>query len=242
MKSFDVGERVVFQHDGVRGRGRVTQCLPKKRRIVSDTGRRLTLPLASLTKSKDSVLILEGRLNPNLRSRREYGPAIKQLLSAAYPFEVLHEKVHTREDLRRFIQKDGRSVHNRIIHIICHGGASRPGSACLHLTFDEVELMAHLDIFAGLEGKILIFSCCEVGKDQHTLQAIKAASGAAVIVAYRKSVLDPYTVLAELLLYELVLNGGKKPESAVTAVAASLYDLGVQACDGQIKKPVMVYA
>jgi len=64
------GDRVVFKVDGESHRGRVTQVLRATRRIVTDSGRRLIVPVVRLRRSPDRVLILEGRLDRSLRSSR----------------------------------------------------------------------------------------------------------------------------------------------------------------------------
>ncbi|MCX7013677.1 MAG: hypothetical protein NTW86_14170 [Candidatus Sumerlaeota bacterium] len=118
---------------------------------------------------------------------------MQQRLSA-YGAEVLHERVHTVEDVRRFLRKEGRDAATRFIHIMGHGSDdSGVGKATLYLTFERLKLGEQPAIFEGLEGKVIIFSCCEVGADRKVLEKIKKASGAAGVIAYRTVVSDWYT-------------------------------------------------
>ena len=111
MATFDVNDRVIFTFNGVRHRGKVTRVEPKKRRVVTDSGQRLVVPVRRLKHSPDRALILETRLDRNLRSRT-YGPMMQQWLSALN-VEALYERVHTVRDIRQFLQRDGRNAATR---------------------------------------------------------------------------------------------------------------------------------
>jgi hypothetical protein len=240
VKRFEVDDRVVFEAEGERHRGRVTAVLRGKRRVVCDTGRRLTVPVGRLRRSPDRVLILEGRLDRSLRSRRHLAPMLRRWLSA-YGVEVLHERVHTAEALRQFLAREGRNVRTRFVHVISHAAPrERDENPELHLTFEAVDLLEDADLFQGLAGKILIFSCCDVGGDARCMRTIKSRSEAAAVIGYRVSVEDSYTNLHEALLYDRLLRTPLSARTVVRDVGRSLYELGIRPEDVHIKKSALV--
>ncbi len=96
---------------------------------------------------------------------------LQQWLSA-YRVEALYERGHSIADLERFLRREGRDVGTRFIYITCHGEDLRGcGTAKLLLTFEKVDLVKDCKIFEGLDGKVLIFSCYEVGNDQPLVAA-----------------------------------------------------------------------
>ena len=238
MKKFTQGERVIFEHKDKTHTGRVTALLPKRRRVVSDTGELASVPLGALRRAPDRVLMLEARLDNALRaSKRIYGPMVKQWLEAYNGVEVLYERVHTVEDFRRFLHRDGRKTGTRFIHYNGHGQTLETKGAVLRLTFEDLDLREDIDVFEGLDGKVLIFSCCEVGANRQVMEHIKEASNAAAVIAYRTEVLDTYTNLAEALLYDR-LFAGMKPQTAVNTVADGLHAMGIRTKG--TRKPVLV--
>ncbi len=152
--------------------------------------------------------------------------------------EALYERIHTVEGMRRFLQREGKNVATRFVHIMAHGSHER--RARLHLTFEKLDLRERADVFAHLKGKVIIFSCCHVGADTAAMQAVKEASGAAAIVAYRADVYDSYTNLAEALIYDRLLSTRMSPHRAVAQVHQMLSDAGVRATDHPVKKPVLL--
>jgi hypothetical protein len=237
---FTIDERVIFSEGGVRHRGRVTAILPRRRKVVTDSGKRFDVPVGRLRPSPDRVLILESRLDRNLRSRRFYGEMMQRWLSA-YRVEALLERVHTTEDMRRFLQSEGRNIATRFIYISAHGrDHPRQGEASLHLTFDTVDLMKEADMFEGLRGKVIIFSSCGIGADQRVMQRIKDVSAAAAVIGYRKEVFDTYTLLAETLLFDRMIQTRMHATRAVDTVVTALHALGVEHGGGRVMKPVMV--
>ena len=245
MAKFQKGERVIFaDDDGNKHRGKITDVLPKKKRakVVTDTNQRLEVPVRRIRPSPDKVLILEARLDRNLKSRRLYGDMFRQWLSA-YNVETLYERVHTVEDVRRFLAREGRDVSTLVIHVMCHG-EDLPGRrrARLCLTLYKLDLVKDKNVFENLEGKIVIFSCCEIGDDIKAMEEIKQISQASAIISYRKSVLDSYTNLTEVLLYDRLINTRKHPRIIVDQIQKLLRDLGVRFTDINEKasKPVLV--
>ncbi len=240
MLKFPLNERVIFHREGMRHRGRVTRVEQKVRRVVTDSGKRFVVPVSQLRPSPDRALILETRLDRSLRSGRMYGPMMQQWLSA-FDVEALYERVHTIEALRRFLSREGQNVATRFIHIIGHGKTDENGhKAAIHLTFAKLDLRQEAEIFKGLDGKVIIFSCCEIGADYRVLQHLKEVSGASAVIAYRISVNDWYTNVAEGLLYERLLNTAFTPQTCVRLVSEAMAHLGTRVGDVVTRKPVLV--
>lgn len=240
MRKFGRGSRVILTVDGRKHRGRVTRELSGKRGVVTDSGKRVTVSVKKLRRSPDRVLLLETRLDRNLKSDRSYGPMMKQWLSA-YEIDVLYERVHTVESLRRFLQREGARVETRFIHIMGHG-TDEPGegTATLNLTFENLDLVKRADVFEGLKGKVIIFSCCEIGGDRSAMEAIKKASSAKAIIAYRKWVYDSQTNLCEVLLYDRLIDSTMSPKQIVDSVGQALKDLGIRVGPKGTRKNVLV--
>jgi len=165
---------------------------------------------------------------------------MQQWLSALN-VEALYERVHTVQDIRQFLQRDGRNAATRFVHIMGHGTDDPgPGNATIHLTFESLRLGEEADIFQGLNGKIIIFSCCEIGADLRVLETVKEASGASGVIAYRIAVDDWYTNVAEGLLYERLINTTCTPQTAVRLVSDAMKCLGAKVAGIVTRKPVLV--
>jgi len=167
-----------------------------------------------------------------------YGPMMKQWLEAYENVEVLYEKVHTIADMRHFLRREGRKPGTRFIHYMGHGNNWGGKRAELELTFEKLDLLKESDVFEGLNGKILLFSCCEVGSNTKVLETIKQVSNASIVIAYRNAVSDHFTNLAEAFLYDRVI-AGLKPAIAVEQVSNILHESGIKS-DNE-RKPVLVY-
>ena len=90
----------------------------------------------------------------------------------AYDVRALCERMHTVDSLRRFLRREGTSVATRFVHIMGHGTHEGPlGTATLDLTFGKLDVAGQADVFAGLTGKVIIFSCCDVGGDRRAMAA-----------------------------------------------------------------------
>jgi hypothetical protein len=240
MGKFDVGSRVMVKSNGKKYRGKVTEALPKKRRVVTDCGKRMEVSLRNLKQSPDRVLILETQMDRKIESKRVYGPMLQQWLGA-YGVQAICERIHTLEDLRLFLKREGSNPATRYIHIMGHGSDERGvGNAIFYMTFAKLDLLENLDIFEGLDGKVLILSCCLVGNDRTVMERIKKVSGAAAVIAYRTEVKDHYTNLCEALLYDRLITTNYSPRKVVDMVGQALNDLGVKVDDCLVRKPVLV--
>ncbi len=245
MPTFPENESVLFKRGTQWHRGRVTAVVGRSRRVVTPSGKRHTVAVGDLRPARDRVLILETRLDRNLKkSKRIYGPMMQQWLQAMN-VDVLYERVHTLDDLRQFLRVEGKNVATRVIHFMGHGRKDLgKGNVSLLLTFGKINLgdPEHLEIFRGLKDKILLFSCCEAGADPQAMEAVRNASGAAAVIAYRKEIYDWYTNLAEGMLYERLMHSRLKPKTIVKRVIAAMEQLGIrlEGMDAVARKPVLV--
>ena len=114
-----------------------------------------------------------------------------------------------------------------------------PGNATTTLTFESLRL-GKRRIFQGLNVKIIIFSCCEIGADLRVLETVIEASGASGVIAYRIAVDDWYTNVAEGLLYERLINTTCTPQTAVRLVSDAMKCLGAKVAGIVTRKPVLV--
>lgn len=240
VANFDVGDRVIFKYRGERHRGKVTQVMPRWRSIVTDTGRKMKVPVGRLRYAQDRVLVLEARLDNDIRSPRSYARMIVRWLSA-YGVAVYHERVHTRDDLGYFLKRAARQDATRFIEIIAHGAEPEEDLGYrLKLTFESVDLREDAGLFAGLNGKVILFSCCNLGSDRIAMERIKEASGATAVIAYRVPVEDYYANLHDALIYDRLLTTHQTPRVAAEKVAEALYGLGLKPTGRVVRKSALV--
>lgn len=95
------------------------------------------------------------------------------------------------------------------------------------LTFESLDLRECAEIFAGLEGKLLIFSCCQIGSDKVAMRYLLRRSNAAAIITYDRDIDDVYSFLSEALVYSRLLDSDLGLSRAVRKVRSALRQLGV---------------
>jgi hypothetical protein len=100
---FGKGERVSFFDSGEKVFGRVTSVKGWRRTIVTDSNNRVEKSARALRPARDEVLVLESRLDYDLKSKRHSGTFLREFLEA-YGINVLYEKVHSKRDLEGFLQ------------------------------------------------------------------------------------------------------------------------------------------
>ena len=221
---FDRATRVTFRDDEKQKRtGRVTAVKPQKRRVKTDDGRLLVVPVRRLKPAKDEVLLLETRLDHNLRSRRGDGRFFEEFF-ATHGIPCLYERVHSKDELRYFLSWARRTSSNvRWVHYLGHGNLREGRGKCeLNLTAGQLLLPEDADVFAGLSGKTLILSCCCVGGCPGAVEQLRQVSGAEAVFAYNGEVYDEQTRMGDTALYELMLN---EPWLKPTTVAKRVNDI-----------------
>ena len=217
---FEKGDRVIIRWDGTRLGGRVSRAItPRRYRVVTDQNRRLEVPRRQLTRGRDDVLILETRLDTALHSRRHQGTFLREFLST-YGVSTLYERVHTKRDLEHFLGMAKRTPNIPYIHFVAHGSVK--GRSRLRLTFEDLDLRREAGIFKGLDGKLLIFSSCDIGADHAAMERILDLSRARAIIGYTKEIDDAYSYLAESLLYGLIFDSLLSPKEIVKRVRVAL--------------------
>ncbi|MCZ7645459.1 MAG: hypothetical protein M5U26_09275 [Planctomycetota bacterium] len=223
-RDFQIGERVILRRKRERVGARVTKVERCLRRIVTDMGERRIVHARQLNyPTRETFLMLESRLDRSLYSSRGQGEFIRELLHG-YGARLLYERVHSKDDLRRFLRAEGRRPTVRMVHFCGHG--HREGT--FSLTFDEVDLTQDVELFRGMRGKILLFSSCEIGSLGETLQALVREVELAGIIAYRTEVEDTFANLADAMIYDRLLSTGASPRQAVRQVNAALKALGAR--------------
>lgn len=217
---FERGTRIVVRRDGRRLGGRISRALsPWRYRVVTDQNRRLEVLRRELTRGRNDVLILETRLDAALHSRRHSGTFLREFLDT-YGVSALYERVHTKRDLERFLSLARRTPNIPYIHFVAHGSVKERSR--LRLTFEDVDLHREAGIFRELDGKILIFSSCDIGGDREAMERILGFSRARAIIAYTKEIEDAYSYLAESLMYGLIFDSLLSPAKVVKRVGSAL--------------------
>lgn len=224
VRHFDVGERVVLRLKRKTIGARVTQVVRRKRRVITDLGERKIVSTRSLWYPNERFLMLETRLDRSLRSSRGQGAFIKELLSA-YGAKLLYERVHTKEGLRSFLQKEGRQANVRMIHFAGHGHG-RKGT--ISLTFEEVRLLELEPLFRGLNGKVVLFSSCEIGRCRKQMERLVKTNQLAGIIAYRTEVEDSFANMADAMVYDRLILSSDPPRKIVRQVNAALKALSMK--------------
>ena len=223
---FERGARIVVRRDGRRLGGRISRVLsPWRYRVVTDQNRRLEALRRELTRGRNDVLILETRLDAALHSRRHSGTFLREFLDT-YGVSALYERVHTKRDLERFLSLARRTPNIPYIHFVAHGSVKERSR--LRLTFEDVDLHREAGIFRELDGKILIFSSCDIGGDRQAMERILGFSRARAIIAYTKEIEDAYSYLAESLMYGLIFDSLLSPEKVVKRVGSALRQIRVR--------------
>jgi hypothetical protein len=198
--------------------------------VVTDDNRRFLLPVDQLQAPPRDVLLLESRLDNRLSSPRQQGAFLQHLFQVQrYPGQVLYERVHSKADFAAFLKTARRRRGVRYIHYAGHGECSPDGKRVeLVLTHDCIDLSSADDraVFAKLNYKVLVFSCCEIGQAGAVMQRL-ADESKATVICYRQPVSDAYANTAEMLLYDLFQTSGRSPRDVVRNVSRALVQMGV---------------
>lgn len=156
--------------------------------------------------AKIRVLLLETQLPARLTfSTRRQIPFMEELLRPFTGLELIPERVHSRSDLKKFLNVARRNPRIRVVHIVSHGEYS-PKRPVIVLTGDEKINLADREgrnLFRGLHGKVLLFSCCEIGGNDELMRALLKISRAKAIFSYTDTVTDRQALITEALFYHL---------------------------------------
>lgn len=238
---FKKGDRVIVRWDGRRLGGRVSRVLsPWRYRVVTDQNRRLEVSRRQLARGRDDVLILETRLDPALHSRRQSGKFLREFLDS-YGVATLYERVHTKKALEHFLDRAKRNPNIPYIHFVAHGSVK--GRSRLRLTIEDVDLVREAGIFKGLDGKLLIFSSCDIGADRAAMERILEFSRARAIIGYTKEIDDAYSYLAESLMYGLIFDSQLSPRDVVQRVRGALRQIRLRRTTSarEVHSPLVCY-
>lgn len=159
------------------------------------------------------VLILETDLDRSLNSSRSQIPFMRGLFCTFPGVELVTKQVHSRADLVKFLDEARSQRVIEVIHLIAHGLQSAT-QATVILTKDEpVDLRQpeNRQLFRGFRNRVLIFSCCQLGRDAELMRRLLRLSGARAVFSYTDDVKDRQAYLTEALLYHLLFRRDGKP-------------------------------
>ena len=151
------------------------------------------------------VLLLETQLPARLASSsRRQIPFMEELLRPFQGLELIPERIHSRSDLKKFLDLARRDPRIRVVHIVSHGKYSTKRPVIILTGDEKINLAAEgRTLFKGLRGKVILFSCCEVGGNAELMRVLLKASGAKAIFSYTDTVTDRQALITEALFYHL---------------------------------------
>lgn len=123
-------------------------------------------------------------------------------------------QVHSKSDLLKFLDV-ARTEKFSAVHIVGHGKISKT-KCSLGLTMNEkIDLTKEENqkLFKNLGGRIIFFSCCQIGADVNVMQKILKMSDARAIFSYSGDVEDHQAFLIESLFYHLTIGNFTIPEN-----------------------------
>lgn len=101
-------------------------------------------------------------------------------------------------------------------------------------------------LFRGLHGKVLLFSCCEVGDNDELMRALLKASGAKALFSYTDNVTDSQALIIEALFYHLAHRDLGKRDLAPTLerigeqLRFALHFLGIDRNRNSLTTPLLL--
>src|SRR2546425_4391082 len=163
-------------------------------------------PKSAQRKTKLRVLLLETHLPARFSpTSRQQIPFMQELFGNFRGIELIPRQVHSRADLKKFLDYARRDRTIRALHIVSHGEYSlrRP---VIILTGDEKVNLADRQgraLFRRLNTEVIFFSCCELGRNEKLMQELLKISGADAIFSYTDTVKDYQSVIIEAIFSHL---------------------------------------
>ena len=122
-------------------------------------------------------------------------------------FSIETREVYTKSDLRRELKRLRDANKNPslagfdMVHFIGHGSSDGIG-----LTYERVEMdkPSAREMFKDIKVQCLLYSCCDMGKNQTLLDQICVTSKSELTLAYRVRLEHPHAFLIDSLVYHLV--------------------------------------
>ncbi|GAB4298907.1 MAG: hypothetical protein Kow0090_14400 [Myxococcota bacterium] len=176
-------------------------------------GRKININEVQLTEK--GVFLFDTRLDNHLNSDRKTADFWYRFCKAA-DWDFCYERVHSIADLKYFLGK--RKIKQSVLIFSGHGTKTDG----FHLTNretlnDEVKLKIH----ESNKDKIILFSSCELGKNQELCRSLMDILQARALITYTDDIYDDISLIAEPFLLELIFSGYNIPK-AVEIVTDSL--------------------
>ena len=165
---------------------------------------------------KVGVMLLETQLDREMTSQRAQILFMREFFRNYPSVDFSAERVHSRADLAKFLDRARRNRAVQFVHIVAHGRSSRTRSQLVLTGNERVDLRVGRNqrLFRGLVDKILFFSCCEIGADNDLMRKLLKVSGARAIFSYVDEIEDEQAFVIEPLFYHLAHRAASERSSA----------------------------
>jgi CHAT domain len=158
-----------------------------------------------VSKRKKQVLVLETHLDQKLTSRRSQLSFLQAFFQNFPDLDLIAKEVHSRADLKKFLDEARRNKRVKIVHLISHGETTRSRSSIVLTRNESIDLRRkeNQGLFRELNAEVLFLSCCQLGRDGELMNKLAKVSGVDAIFSYTDDVEDYQAFLVESLFYHL---------------------------------------
>lgn len=167
------------------------------------------------------MLLLETQLPARFSSlSRQQIPFMQELFRNFRGLELVPKQVHSRADLKKFLDYARRDRTIAAVHIVSHGEYSTRRPVIVLTGNERINLAAPEGraLFRNLKAEVIFFSCCELGRHEDLMRNLLRVSGADAIFSYTDTVRDYQAFMAESLFYNLAHGYVHGRESTLTLV------------------------
>ena len=157
-------------------------------------------------KTKIRVLLLETQLPARLASTsRQQLPFMQEFFKNLPELELVSKQVHSRADLKKFLDLAKRDRTIKVVHLVSHGKYSAKSPVLVLTGNEKVNLISPEGriLFRNLKKEVIFFSCCELGGHVKLMRNLLKVSKANSIFSYTDTVTDYQASITESLFYHL---------------------------------------
>lgn len=215
--------RVAWLHEG------------KTEKVTRRTLRRCQPPAA---------LLLEGALDPDLRSERTERGLLKEYLRT-YGIQLAARTIHSLDDLEHF-EDQLQKMPFLFVHLSCHGASDgdngpeivlSPRGTSIPLN-DTRSITTFRQHFCG---KNVLISACELGKHQAPMRHFKQKTGIATLAVFSRAICDHEAVLFDMFVYHCMIERGWLFKKAIGAAMEAMKCAGSTGGSGHGQSLVRVF-